>query len=104
MDNLKLLGVIISKDLKWNENTSLICDKVNRKYYILNRLKNFGFTKEELIIAWNTILRPVTEYAAPIWHSGLSKAERRSLEALQKKALGIILGINYENNRRLHYK
>ena len=102
VDNLKLLGVMISKDLKWNENTSLICDKVNKKYYILNRLKNFGFTKEELIIAWNTILRPVTEYAAPLWHSGLSKAENRSLEALQKKALGIIFGIKYENNRRLY--
>ena len=102
VDNLKLLGVMISKDLKWNENTSLICDKVNRKYYILNRLKNFGFSKEELIIAWNTILRPVTEYAAPLWHSGLSKAENRSLEALQKKALGIIFGIKYENNRRLY--
>ena len=46
VDNLKLLGVMISKDLKGNENTSLICDKVNKKYYILNRLKNFGFTKE----------------------------------------------------------
>ena len=66
VNKLKLLGVMISDELKWNENTSFICDKVNKRYYVLHRLKDFVFTKEELIIAWKTSLRPLAEYATPL--------------------------------------
>ena len=38
-DKIKLLGVIISNNLKWSENTQHIISKVNRKMYILNKLK-----------------------------------------------------------------
>ena len=31
-DTIKLLGVIISKDLKWAENTKHICSKVKKKF------------------------------------------------------------------------
>ena len=39
---IKLLGVIITKDLKWSENTENICSKVNRKFFILGKLNKFG--------------------------------------------------------------
>ena len=94
-----LLGVVLTIDLKWTENTSLICDKVNRKYYILSTLKKFGFTRSELLIAWKTILRPLTEYAAPLWHSGLTDADCKRLESLKKKALGMIFGIKFKDNK-----
>ena len=47
--------------------------------------KQFGFTRDDLVIAWKTILRPLTEYAAPLWHSGLSEVDRKNKETLQKK-------------------
>ena len=97
------MGVIITKDLKWTENTSLICYKVNRRFYILCKLKKqFGFTRDDLVIAWKTILRPLTEYAAPLWHSGLSETDCKNTETLQKKALGIIVGIKYIDNKRYY--
>ena len=99
---IKLLGVIITNDLKWSDNVQHICDKVNRKLYILSKLKKFGLKTEELIVVWKTILRPLTEYATPLWHSGLTEGESYMLETLQKKALGIILGVIYVDNRRLY--
>ena len=99
---IKLLGVIISEDLKWCKNTDQICNKVNRKFFILSKLKAFGFNEEELITAWKVVIRPVTEYASPLWHSGLMEKEKQKLESLQKKALGIILGTTYIENRRLY--
>ncbi|CAL4126742.1 unnamed protein product [Meganyctiphanes norvegica] len=40
-DRIKLLGVIITEDLRWSQNTAHICKKVNMKYYILCKLKQF---------------------------------------------------------------
>ena len=49
------------------------------------------------------MLRPVAEYAAPLWHSGLSDGENNKIEMLQKNALSIILGTEYIDHKR-YYK
>ena len=102
-DKIKLLGVIISEDLKWSENTDLICSNVNKRFFILSKLKQFGLKEDDLLKAWTVVIRPVVEYAAPLWHSGLTAMDSQNLESLQKKALGLILGTVYEENRR-YYK
>ena len=48
-NTIKILGVYITSSLRWRENTSNICSKVNRKLYIINKSKHFGLEKEELI-------------------------------------------------------
>ena len=101
-ESLKLLGVILSNDLKWSKNTAQICSKGNRRFYFLHRLKQFGLSKEELIKGWKSMIRPITEYAAPLWHSGLTEADIKKLEKLQKRALGIILGTTYIDNKRYY--
>ena len=63
--------------------------------FILSKIKSFGATRDDLIKVWTTILRPRAEYASPLWHSGITKAESQKLEELQKSALSIILGIKY---------
>ena len=103
VDKIKLLGVYLTNDLKWTANTKNICSKVNQRLYLINKLKSYGLQKEELITAWISILRPVTEYAVPLWHSGLSEGDSYKIEFLQKKALCIILGTVYVDHRR-YYK
>ena len=100
--SVKLLGVIITDDLKWEENTSLICTKVNKKLYMISKLKPFGVEIEELMIFWKVVLCPITEYAAPLWHSGLSEADDKKIEKLQKKVLGMILGTKYIEHKRYY--
>ena len=63
-------------------------------------MKQFGLQSEELITAWVSILRPITEYAVPLWHSGLTDYDINRIEMLQKKALAIVLGTVYVNNRK----
>ena len=101
-DKITLLGVILTEDLKWSDNTENICKKVNRKFFYLSKLKQFGLTEEELLTAWNVVLRPITEYAAPLWHSGLTAAESNRLENLQKRAIGFILGTTYKDHKRFY--
>ena len=82
---IKLLGVYLTNDLKWSVNTKNICKKVNQRLYLVRKLKQFGLQKEELITAWRSIVRPVTEYAVPLWHSGLTEGDSNKIEMLQKK-------------------
>ena len=49
------------------------------------------------------MIRPITEYAAPLWHSGLIESDCKKIEKLPKKALGIILGVTYIDYKR-YYK
>ena len=49
------------------------------------------------------LIRPITEYAAPLWHPGLLECDKRLIENLQKKALGIIFGTTYIDHKR-YYK
>ena len=100
--NLKLLGVILSNDLKWSKNTTQICSKGNQRFYFLQKLKQFGLSKAELIHGWKTMIRPITEYAAPLWHSSLTDTDSNRLEKLQKRALGLILGTTYIDNKRYY--
>ena len=100
---IKLLGVILTDDLKWAENTLNICSKVNKKLYLIRMMKQFGLQRAELVTAWRAMLRPITEYAVPLWHSGLTECDSGNIEMLQKKALGTILGCVYVDNKR-YYK
>ena len=100
---INLLGVIITSDLRWNENTAQICKKANKKFYILRNLGKSRQKTELLLSAWKVLIRPITEYAAPLWQSGLSNKDISKLESLQKKAVGMILGTCYIDHKR-YYK
>ena len=76
---------------------------MNKKLYIISKLKSFGLQTDELMTFWKVVLRPITEYAAPLWHSGLTDADDKRIEKLQKKILGMILGTKYIDNKR-YYK
>ena len=92
---MNLLGVVISDDLKWLENTKKIVTKCSRSLYIISKLKSFGASRDDLVRVWLSYLRPITEYAAPLWHPSLMVIEKYKIERLQKRALRIILGNEY---------
>ena len=41
-------------------------------------------------------MRTALEYAAPVWHPGLTAAQHAKIERIQKRCLRIILGREYE--------
>ena len=80
-------------DLKWNRHVSEIVRKVSTRLYFLRQLKRANVpTKEvkELLTFYVTCIRPITEYACPVFHNGLPQYLADDLERLQKRALRII--------------
>ena len=88
----KLLGVIISEDLSWSENTKYILKKANTALYALRFLKSCKVPKSFLFSYYKSSIRSLLEYCSPLWHFALSKKDCEELERIQRRAMRIING------------
>ena len=86
----KILGLNISNDLKWNCHIDSIIKKVKKRLYSLSQLKRSGLGTRELVQFFCTCIRPITEYACPVFHDGLPVYLSNELEGVQKRAMRII--------------
>jgi len=46
--------------------------------------------QDDLLCFYSSVIRPVLEYACPVWHSSLTAAQTKALESLQLRVLSII--------------
>ena len=98
VDKIKLLGVIISSDMKWHKHVSYICKKGYANLWALRRLKKLGASSDILLDLYQKQVRSVMEYAVPVWGTNLTEEDNVELERVQKVALAIIFGHkSYEN-------
>ena len=95
VDELKLLGIIFTSDMKWHANTAYLCQKGYSRLWMMRNLKKIGATKDELLDVYFKQCRSVLELAVPVWTAGLSKEDIVLLERVQKTALAIVLGKAY---------
>ena len=92
-----LLGVVISDDLKWKRNTDFICSKARRKLWVLRRMMNLDLDEFQLFDVYKKEVRTILEYAAPVWHSSITKKQSSQIESVQKLAFRIILKQSYSS-------
>ena len=88
----KLLGIVISNNLKWDANTEYLCKKAYKKLWVLRRLKALKVDPSFILEVYTKEVRSVLELAVPAWHSGISKKLAIDIERVQKVAVGVILG------------
>jgi hypothetical protein len=86
----KLLGVIISDNLKWDAHVKFIVEKASKRLFYLRQLKYAGLHENELTRVYKALVRPVCEYACPVWSTHLPKYLIENIEAVQKRAMKII--------------
>ena len=89
VNEVKLLGVIISNDLKWHKNTNYLTKKVNRKMRMLHIAAKFTRNREHLKHIYKTFIRCNLEFSSTVWHSSLTLADRQDLERIQKAAVKV---------------
>ena len=93
----RLLGVTLTSNLSWSAHVNDICKRATKKLWVLIRFKSLGGSQEQLLKVFQTRVRSTLEFAAPVFHSGLSQDQSRQIEMVQKKAFAIILGNGYSN-------
>ena len=88
VNSYKYLGFIISSDLSWSNHIEYICNKAKRMLGILYRQFSSNSNETALIRLYLTLVRPLLEYGAEVWHPHLIK-DTLALENIQKLALRI---------------
>ena len=96
VDKTKLLGTIITSDLKWHENTKYIVKKANQKMRLLHKFSKFTRNKAHLIHIFKSQVRGNLEYCSTVWHSGLTESDTKDIERIQKAAVRIFMGNKYQ--------
>ena len=97
VEQFKLLGVIVRRDMKWYDNTNYICQKGYERLWMLRRLNGLGASKAEMLDVYNKQVRSVLELAVPVWQPAITQQEVKQIERVQRCALYIILGDDYSS-------
>ena len=96
VNQTKLLGIIITDQLKWDETTKYIVKKANQKMRMLHKFSKFTKNKAHLMHIFQSQVRSVLEYCSTVWHSSLTKSDSKDIERIQKAAVKLMMGKKYE--------
>ena len=100
-DKLKTLGFVFNSRGDVADQVELLKNKFRSRLWTLRELRRHEFSEAELLKVYSTMIRPVVEYSAVIYHSMLSAEQTNELEKLQASALKNIYGHVYSYNRLL---
>ena len=84
--NYKDLGVIMANDLTWTKHVH----KANKVLRLLKRTVG-SKNKDIFSILYKSLVRPILEYASPVWSPHLAK-DIHEIEKVQRRASRIALG------------
>ena len=93
----KLLGTVITNDLKWDENTSFLVKKANKRLLLLRKATEYTNSMKNLKAIYLSHIRSIVDQSCVIWHNNLTEENISDIERIQKNACRIILGNRYTN-------
>ena len=95
---LKLLGVTLRSDLRWNNHVHHIISKCSKRLGLSIQLKRANVPKRDIIQFYKSCIRSVLEYASIVFHQSLPKHLSEDIERIQRRALSVIYpDLNYKD-------
>ena len=92
-ESMKILGVTLDCDGSFKSHIEALRTKLRRRTWALAKLRKKGLPTEKLVKAYTSLIRPVVEYASPVWHSSITVEQSERLERQQGQALKNIFGV-----------
>ena len=93
-EDMKVLGFYLSSEPSVGRHIDVICRRLRQKYWIPLHLRNYGFSEEELVKVYKSIVRPVADYCSVVYHSMMTDKMDEQLERCQMHALRCIFGLD----------
>jgi len=83
-DQVKYLGITLTRDLKWSPHVTNITNKANRSFgFIRRNIKVNSIAIRE--VAYKALVRPTLEYSSSVWDSYTDK-DIMTIEKVQRRA------------------
>ena len=98
----EVLGVTLSSDLTWNAHVDMIVSKARKRVFTIYQLKRAGSSQCDLLRVYVSVIRPVLEYACPVWQTSLPMYLSDNIETIQKRCIRTIFpGNSYDEARSI---
>ena len=97
VDKIKILGVTVTNQLDWSENTAILVKKVNQRMQLLRAVWGFGYSISEMVHLWKLFCLSVLEQSCVVWGSSLTQENKEDLERTQKSFAKLVLRDNYKD-------
>ena len=97
VNSMKILGVTVSNDLSWHENTAILTKKVNQRMQLLRAVWSFGSNISEMVHLWKLYCLSILEQSCVVWGSTLTQEDKENLERTQKSFAKLVLQEKYND-------
>ena len=102
VDSIKLLGVYVDHNLRWQNHINSIQKRLVSLIGLLYRIRPF-LDKASMLLFYNAYVLPVLDYCISIWgHS--AEIHMHKLQILQNRAASIILNANWYTSSEILLK
>ena len=92
VDELRLLGFWFGTRPGVETHVRHLVAKFRAKLWSLRHLRRSCVPADDMLFIYKTVLRPVIDFAAPSYHSSLTKTQSDCIEKLQRDSMKIICG------------
>ena len=99
VEETKLLGVIVSSNLKWSKHVNYIRRKCFAKMWGIRRIKELGASIKDMLEVYIRQIRCLAETGCPAWNGSLTQKDVDGLESIQRTVVKIILGNKFNSYR-----
>ena len=96
------LGVIVSKNLKWNKHQNYILNKSRQKLGLLKRICSFSQNSQHRKQLFLSIVRSQFEHCSPVWRPN-KPTQMKKFESVQKRGIKWILNEDYKFYTKSEY-
>ena len=98
----KVLGFHLDSRPTVHAHVAALQIRMRDTAWVLRHLKIAGFTEDELATVYRTVVRPILDYCAVVYHPMLTDEQDQQIERLQARALKNIYGYkdSYAEMRR----
>lgn len=93
-DSVKLLGIVLDDNLKWDAHIEHISNKISSYIFLLRQLKKYINVKT-LLSAYYALIQSHITYGVVLWGNS---THYYKIFILQKRAIRIIAGANYQDH------
>ena len=105
VDIHKHLGLIFSTDLKWTAHLESTLAKARKRAGLLRHIHLSHHLPAKLTCQlYCTYVRPIMEYACPVWHSSASAADALALERVQASVARTILAADWDTPKDMLFR